>query len=93
MTDAANDPVVRGLRGEISDVDWAILAAVNRRLELVDRLKRHKEAHGLDFVDRAREDEILARLHEVNRGPLTAAGVEELVTELLALTKRELLRR
>ena len=78
MTDAANDPVVRGLRGEISDVDGAILAAVNRRLELVDR---------------AREDEILARLHEVNRGPLTAAGLEELVSDLLALTKRELLRR
>jgi chorismate mutase len=93
VTDAANDPVVRGLRGEISAVDAAILEAVNRRLELVDRLRRHKEARSLDFIDRAREHEILGALQDLNRGPLTSAGVQELVTGILELTKRELLRR
>ena len=93
MTDAANDPVVRGLRGEISSTDTAIVGAVNRRLELVERLKRYKEERGLEFVDRAREDEILATLQKANRGPLTPTGLQELVTEILALTKRELRRR
>jgi chorismate mutase len=93
VTDAASDPVVRRLRDEISQIDAAIVEAVNRRLELVARLKRHKETRGLDFVDRAREDDILATLQEANRGPLSAAGVQELVSEILALTKRELLRR
>jgi chorismate mutase len=93
VTDAASDPVVRRFRDEISQIDAGIVEAVNRRLELVARLKRHKETHGLDFVDRAREDDILATLQEANRGPLTAAGVQELVIEILALTKRELSRR
>jgi chorismate mutase len=92
VTDPTNDPVVRGLRAEISECDATIVGAVNRRLELVERLKCHKDAAGVDFVDRAREDEILATLQAGNSGPLTAQGVQELVTEILALTKRELLR-
>ena len=47
MSDAGLDPVVRDLRGEISELDRAIVAAVNVRLELVARLKRYKESHGL----------------------------------------------
>jgi chorismate mutase len=84
---------LRPLRDEIDEVDRRILAAVNERLEIVERLWRLKREHGDGIVDPGRELAILERLRAGNRGPLTDEGVAELVTELLALTKREHERR
>jgi chorismate mutase len=84
------DPVVRRLREEISELDRAVLDSVNARLMLVAELKRHKEAHGIDFVDPDREARMLADLLAANGGPLSAQGVGELLAALLDLTKREL---
>jgi chorismate mutase len=83
------DPEVQRLRDEISRVDGSILEAVNARVELVARLKAHKESLGLGFVDPDRERELLDRLVRVSGGPLTEEGVRELFREVLALTKRE----
>ena len=68
MSDAGLDPVVRDLRGEISELDRAIVAAVNVRLELVARLKRYKESHGLPFLDPERERRLVEELARANRG-------------------------
>jgi chorismate mutase len=83
------DPEVQRLRDEISRVDGSILEAVNARVELVARLKAHKESLGLGFVDPDRERELLDRLVGESGGPLTEDGVRELFREVLALTKRE----
>ncbi len=88
-SDPRHDPVVGRLRGQITDLDRAILAAVNERIELVRELKQHKLAHGWDFVDEAREERLLALLAAENPGPLSEAGLRELFGDLLALTKRE----
>jgi chorismate mutase/prephenate dehydratase len=83
------DEVVRDLREEITAVDREIFAAVNRRLELVAQLKRHKAEHGLSFVDPAREAQMLAERAAENAGPLSEEGLRAFYAELLALTKRE----
>ncbi len=92
MTDSASDPVVRQLREEIAEIDRAIVAAVNARLELVARLKRHKDAQGIAFVDPERERQLVDDLAAVNRGPLTSEGLHELYARLLDLTKRQVNR-
>lgn len=84
------DAAVDRLREQLADTDLGILAAVNRRLELVAELKRVKEELGMPFVDRGREQWMLELLTRENRGPLSTGGLEALYTELLALTKREL---
>lgn len=88
-----NDDPLRPLRDEIDAVDRRIVAAINERLSLVERLWRLKEARGVQRVDSSRESEILELLRDVNTGPLSGDGLEELVTELLSLTKREQARR
>jgi chorismate mutase/prephenate dehydratase len=81
------------LRDEIAAVDREIFAAVNRRLELVERLKRYKAEHGLDFVDPEREAKLVTDRLAENAGPLSEEGLRTFYVELLALCKRELDRR
>ena len=88
--DPEQDPVVRDLRGRITDADRAILAAVNERIELVRELRAHKLAQGWEFLDSGREERLLAALAGENSGPLSDEGLRTLFTEVLALTKREL---
>lgn len=92
MTSDHSDPTVRKLREEISDLDRAIVDAVNARLELVARLKSYKASQGIPFLDPERERQILDDLVSANRGPLSTEGLREFLCELLDLTKREVSR-
>ena len=83
------DPTVQQLRDEISELDRAILDAVNGRIELVAALRRHKQEVGLPFLDPDRERQLLADLASANQGPLSDEGLRELFGGLLDLTKRE----
>jgi chorismate mutase / prephenate dehydratase len=83
------DPVLAELRQQISEIDRSIVEAFNRRLEVVAQIKRHKDEHGIAFVDPDREAAMLAQQASENRGPLTEEGLRALYAELLALTKRE----
>jgi len=78
------------IRREITANDEAIVAAVNRRIELVMELWLLKAELGLDTVDPDRERLLREGLAAANTGPLSAAGLDRLVTDLLDLTKREL---
>ncbi len=89
MSERDIDPTIREIRGEISETDRAILAGMNARIELVRRLKRHKQTLGLQFVDPNRERELIEELERTNAGPLSPAGLRELYAYLLDLTKRE----
>ena len=83
------DPIIERLRARIAAADCAILESVNARLELVAELKRHKEAHEIEFVDPQQEERLLEGLEEANTGPLSRNGLRQLWKEILALTKRE----
>jgi chorismate mutase/prephenate dehydratase len=89
VTDQSNDPVVRDLREQIAANDLAIVAAINTRLELVARLKEHKDAHGYARVDQAREAVMADLVARENRGPLSEEGVRSIYRALVELTKRE----
>jgi chorismate mutase/prephenate dehydratase len=91
-TVTTQDEFVTRVRRDISDLDSALVELVNKRLQLVARLKRYKEEHGIGFVDLAREEWMLQYLHRLNRGPLSDEGLSELYHELLDLMKREVSR-
>ena len=89
MSGRESDPLIRQLREQISDADRTIIEAVNDRLKLVAKLKAYKESRGLSFVDPEREEWMLSYLSRANRGPLSGDGLNEIFTEILDLTKRE----
>jgi chorismate mutase len=86
------DPLIRQLREQISDNDRALVDAVNRRLQLVARLKRYKESRGIGFLDPEREEWMLQYLTRANAGPLSVEGLHEFFAAVLDLTKREVER-
>ncbi len=89
MADVHADQVVQQFRRQISDNDRMLVDALNRRLELVARLKAYKESRGLGFVDPEREEWMLRDLLRANRGPLSDEGLRAIYAEVLELTKRE----
>ena len=78
------------IRRQITANDASIVAAVNHRLELVTALWELKAELGLDTVDPDRERRLRETLAGTNGGPLSAQGLDRLVTDLLDLTKQEL---
>jgi chorismate mutase len=78
------------LREQITAVDRALLAGVNRRLEIVRRLHEYKIAEGLPLRDADREESLVRELQEANAGPLSSDGVAELFRYVLELTRKEL---
>jgi chorismate mutase len=89
-TDPATDPVVREIRERLAQLDRQLVETLNERLELVARLRTHKEERGYDFVDPKREQEMLEHLAGINRGPLSGEGLRHIYGEILALGKREI---
>jgi chorismate mutase len=88
--DPTTDAALSDLRELLTANDLALLDVVNRRLELVDRIKQRKAELGVEFVDREREAWLLDHLRAANNGRLSDEGLRELLTTVLDLTKREL---
>jgi chorismate mutase len=78
------------IRREITANDERIVEAMNMRVRLVTELWAIKRERGLARVDAGREQALRDSLAAANNGPLSPAGLDELITALLALTKREL---
>jgi chorismate mutase len=77
------------LRAQVSEIDREIVEAINRRIEIVQRIWAHKREHGLGDVDPARERWLHEHLAASNRGPLSSEGLREVYAALLDLVKRE----
>jgi chorismate mutase len=77
-------------REAIDNVDRELLAAMNRRIELVRALHEHKVASGIPLRDPGREESMLVGLRDANTGPLSAAGVNDFFHHVLDLTRQEI---
>jgi len=82
------DPVIQAHREQIAELDLRILEALNARIDLVKRLKAHKEARGLSFFDAAQEERLLAALRQANRGPLPDEGLAAIFRLILDWGRR-----
>jgi chorismate mutase len=81
--------VIRQMRDAVLDTDLKLMLLINQRLTQVRRLREYKEQQGIPFVDPERERSMHQYLQGANRGPLSAAGLDEIYDQVLALTKRE----
>ena len=85
----ADDPTVQEYRRKITAEDTAMIAALNRRIELVSGLFAHKRDHGYPISDPGREERLLAELRQANDGPLSDERLGELVALILDICRTE----
>ena len=84
MTDELAD-----LRDRIAALDRALLDTLNQRLELVERVRAHKQRTGTRIIDAEREAELLNELVAANPGPLGERAVRSLFSAVLDVMKAE----
>ncbi len=89
MSESSAAETIAEFRRLIAEVDAALVASINRRIELVAELKRFKENRAVAFVDPEQERRLVAELAKANPGPLSEEGLLEVVAAILAVTKRE----
>jgi prephenate dehydrogenase len=77
------------LREEIGALDRTVLETLNRRLELVRRVTKHKQEAGTPLIDAEREAELLRELADANAGPLSERAVQGVFAAVLDVMKQE----
>ena len=80
---------LKRLREEIGALDRSVLETLNRRLELVRRITRHKQETGTPLIDAERESELLRELADANAGPLSERAVQGVFAAVLDVMKQE----
>lgn len=76
-----------GLRRQIDDLDLQILRLLNERMAIVERIAAIKRQTAIEVQDQAREEAILSRLEEENRGPLSREEVEGIFREIIGVSR------
>ena len=75
------------LREKIDSIDDTLLALFNERMELVHQVGELKNTTGAPIYRPEREQAILNRLKEQNRGKLTNSAIDALFLELFAVAR------
>ncbi len=82
------------LRQRIDDADRDLLAALSRRMEVVDHILQQKESQRLPLFDTCRERELLARLaNQASRHRLDPKLVERVLREVISHSREVQARR
>lgn len=69
---------LKRLREEIDRIDSELLALLNKRAQLADRIGFVKHIQGLSVHDPNREKAVLTHLKEENKGPFNNQVIERL---------------
>lgn len=88
-TELNDDAEVNAIREEIGAADRAFVELVNRRVELVQRMKARKEQIGAGWVDPAREQRMLDWIASINQGPVSDETLVALYRQLVAGCKHD----
>ena len=81
------DSDIDSLRASIDEIDKKILDLLNRRLLLAKQIGRIKEQKGEKVLDTARESNIINRLLNLNKGPLSKNALHHIFVEIIASSR------
>src|SRR5688572_16712027 len=75
---------IPALRSKIDRIDRDLVSLMNERAKLAHEIGKIKDANGQKCYDPAREEEVLARVAELSRGPLSSAALRSVFRELIS---------
>lgn len=89
MSNPGDDPVIQEYREQIAQIDLQLVALINQRLTVVDRLWQYKAQHGVEVYDPDREARMVALLDDANGGPLSAEALQTVYRAIVETVKDE----
>ena len=84
----AGNGALAPLRQRIDELDREIVRLLNERAQVGIEIGHAKVAAGLRIYDPGREDEVLQRVADANRGPVGDEELLALYRQIIALTRR-----
>lgn len=84
---AARTGSVRQLRAQIDKLDLHLLKLMNERANLAAEIGRIKNHEGADVFSPAREEEVMQRVLQANKGPLPDHVVRAIFRELISASR------
>lgn len=81
------DDAIDTLRSQVNAVDRQLLTSINERASLAFKIGKAKAALGKDVYDPERERAVLARLVELNEGPLDKGAIEEVFAQIITICR------
>ncbi len=75
---------LKQLRGEIDNIDANIIRALNKRSEIILEIRNVKKKSGKGIYAPEREEEVIRRIKENNRGPISDAALEAIYREVMS---------
>jgi chorismate mutase-like protein len=88
MTAEEAQKALQGFRDEIDALDARILALLNERAAVAEKIGDTKAAASLPVVELARERAVVERMMERNGGPLSAQAVERIYQTIMLEMRR-----
>ncbi len=83
-TDSSRGTSLKTLESKLSRMDRDLLKRLNDRAALVRKIGKDRQAAGQFALSSGREDELLARLVGLNKGPLPDGCIRAIVRELVS---------
>ena len=77
-------PTIPTLRAKIDRIDRDLVGLMNERARLAHEIGKIKDVNGQRCYDPAREEEVLARVAELSRGPLSPQALRNVFRELIS---------
>lgn len=75
-------------RAEIDLIDAELLRLINRRAQIVLTIAGLKQRAGLAFYDPHRERKILARVKQINVGPMSERAITKIFRRIILESRR-----
>jgi chorismate mutase/prephenate dehydratase len=82
-----NSPSLSLLREQIDRIDTQVVALLNRRARLAMRIGQLKSRDRASAYVPSRERQVLARLVELNKGPLSASAIRAIYREVISASR------
>lgn len=83
MDDAGTQGRIEELRNRVDEVDRELIHVLNERARIVQEIVAIKSEAGKALFDPKREEEILQKVAEENRGPIYDTSMREIFTLIL----------
>jgi chorismate mutase len=83
MDDADTQGRIEELRSRVDEVDRELIRILNERARIVQEIVEIKAHAGKPLFDPRREEEILRRVAEVNKGPIYDSSMREIFELIL----------